>query len=197
MCGSRHTFKKKIFVKHQTKGKGMYLNPRTGRTIKKGGATYRALVAQGIRPRKTRSRSRRRSRSRGCRRGEIVRKGYVRKGYRRSDGTRVKRAVVGPVCIPDRGKPGRGPKVLPKLQKGVLGQYGYHDVASMTVGERHEALDRAVRGMTRKEGRGKHAAALKLFRRLNVVVTYNKRTNPRVAGIFRRDRDYVKNKYGL
>jgi len=59
---------------------------------------------------------------------------YSRKGYTRSDGTRVKAASVrslrrGSACVPDKGKPGRTPKsqrVLPKIGKpGLLRNQGY------------------------------------------------------------------------
>ena len=59
-----------------------------------------------------------------CKTGEILReaydrKSYHRKGYVKKDGTMVPstyvhRAHVPATCITDRGKPGKGSKILPK-----------------------------------------------------------------------------------
>ena len=42
-----------------------------------------------------------------CKKGDIVRSGYRRKAYTRSDGTRVKATYVKPSCIKNRGAPGK------------------------------------------------------------------------------------------
>ena len=61
-----------------------------------------------------------------CKKGEILRKAYYRKPYVRSDGTKVKGAYVKAVCIPDKGRPGKGPQILPPMkEKGRLKKYGY------------------------------------------------------------------------
>jgi hypothetical protein len=55
------------------------------------------------------------------------RKGYHRKAYTRKNGTKVKAANVKACYVPpstylikDRGAPGRGKKVLPKLRPGAM-----------------------------------------------------------------------------
>ncbi len=63
--------------------------------------------------------------NRGCPTGDIRRKGYTRKGYTKADGTRVAATKVPSTCITDRGRPGRGKKVVPKLKEGSLGGPGY------------------------------------------------------------------------
>jgi hypothetical protein len=62
----------------------------------------------------------------------IHRKGYTRKAYtaRRGDKkVRVGKSRVRPSTfkIRDRGKRGRGPKVVPPLERGVLGGPGFFD----------------------------------------------------------------------
>ena len=62
----------------------------------------------------------------------IRRKGYKRKGYTAT--RRGKKVKVGPARIKpstfkvrDRGKAGRGPKVVPPLEEGALGGSGFFD----------------------------------------------------------------------
>ena len=63
---------------------------------------------------------------------------------------------VKPTPIPDVGAAGKGPKLIGKLKKGMLTQYGYHPVEATT--NRHKALSRAI-----THGREKPLA---VFRRL-------------------------------
>lgn len=75
------------------------------------------------------------SKSIKCKKGEILRKGYYRRGYERKkyikeDGTVIPKTYVSgsyvePVCIKDQGKPGHGKKTLPKPNNGFLRKYGY------------------------------------------------------------------------
>jgi hypothetical protein len=60
----------------------------------------------------------------------IRRKGYTRKAFtarRRGKTVRIGRAKVKPstFTIRDRGKPGRGPKLVPPLARGALGGPGF------------------------------------------------------------------------
>ena len=60
----------------------------------------------------------------------VHRKGYTRKAFTARRGgkkVRVSRAVVksSTFSIRDRGKPGRGPKLVPPLAKGALGGPGF------------------------------------------------------------------------
>jgi hypothetical protein len=62
----------------------------------------------------------------------VRRKGYRRKAYTAKRGgkkVRVSAARVKPSTfkIRDRGKPGRGPKVVPPLEEGALGGPGFFD----------------------------------------------------------------------
>jgi hypothetical protein len=62
----------------------------------------------------------------------VRRKGYKRKGYtttRRGKKVKISPAKVKPSTFKtrDRGKAGRGPKVVPPLEKGALGGPGFFD----------------------------------------------------------------------
>jgi len=66
------------------------------------------------------------------------------------------------------------------VKKGMLSKYGYAISKPRQV--RHQALEKA----SAKYG------ALSVFRKLNVLVTYNKNVNPVLAEKFKRDRNWVK-----
>src|SRR5919197_5659195 len=62
----------------------------------------------------------------------IRRKGHTRKAFRAKRGgkkVKVAKARVKPSTfkISDRGKPGRGPKIVPPLEEGALGGPGFFD----------------------------------------------------------------------
>jgi hypothetical protein len=124
---------------------------------------------------KSRGRSSRKSPR--CSKGQIVRKGYRRRSSRSSRST-----YVSPSCITDRGKKGHGTQLF-KLEKDVLKKYGYHDIKSLTVSERRQALRSAL-----KDG----VPALSLFRRLNALHVLTKNTSPAISSKFKADRDFVK-----
>tara|TARA_B110000495_G_C22579498_1_gene348184 strand:- start:59 stop:448 length:390 start_codon:yes stop_codon:yes gene_type:complete len=80
-----------------------------------------------------------------CKSNSICRVGYVRKSYKKKNGTVVKAVVVAPKCIKDKGKPGKGPKILPKILKGKEGslvRLGYS--IDENQGIRKVALKKAV-----------------------------------------------------
>jgi len=84
----------------------------------------------------------------------------------------------------DVGKPGKGPKVIP-IKKGKLTRYGYSTKKSAAA--RHRALAKAVRAY----------GATRVWRMLHAQVILRKRTQPRARQIFERDRDWVKQRYGV
>jgi hypothetical protein len=71
-------------------------------------------------------------------------------------------------------------KVISKLRKGKLRQFGYSIHSAEE--ERHESLELAIR----------HYGWLSVLRKLNAVMVLNKRTNPSASSIFKKDRDWVK-----
>lgn len=69
--------------------------------------------------------------------------------------------------------------------RGVLGDYGYHDVVHMTRDQRRAALRRASRVL----------GWLYLIRKLNALYVLNKNHNPKVAELFKEDRIFASEKY--
>lgn len=126
----------------------------------------------------------------------ILRSGYTMKRSRkvirvhRKDGTSytyVRKAGtsrVRPVPIPDVGAAGKGPKLIGKLKKGMLTQYGYHPVEAMT--NRHKSLSKGI-------SKGEMPPAI--MRRLIAISTLTKRTAPRASRIYKQDAMWVRSKY--
>lgn len=86
-----------------------------------------------------------------------------RKGYTRQNGTRVHPTTFN---IVNRGAPGRGPKLIPPLKRGALSTFGYSIKKSNA--SRRTAITRAK----------KNVPVVTLRRRLQVLATLFKRTNP-------------------
>ena len=122
-----------------------------------------------------------------CPKGEILRKGYYRKGhesYLKHSGKtiNVKGTYIKPVCIIDRGKPGHGPKTLPPLGNEIhLSDYGYS--TKLSDKERHDALLRAARA----------SDLLLVERRLNLARNYQAYPIPKE--IMTQDVNFLKNLY--
>src|SRR4029078_745211 len=100
-----------------------------------------------------------------CKIGQVLRVAYKKK-----NGTKVKAT-----CILDRGKSGKGPRLIMIKDKGALGKYGYSTGASLEA--RHRALKSAVRayGLT------------SVKRKLVAVRTLNRNTAPKSSRIFGSD----------
>lgn len=119
-----------------------------------------------------------------CKKNEILRKGYTRKAYTRADGTKVKGSRVKPACILDRGNPGKGPKLIGKMNKGELTEFGY-SLSVRLVGERREPLKKAI----------KKYGALSVFRKLNAVSTLLKNTSPTKSERAKADSKWISREY--
>jgi hypothetical protein len=121
----------------------------------------------------------------GCPEGEVKRKGYTRKNYTRRSGSRVRSVSVKSGCIKDRGYRSRlfqlktGTMGIGKLRKGELREFGYS--AEAPTESRHKSLRAA----------SKKYSSLSVLRKLNALATYNKRTQPEHAVVYKADRDYV------
>ena len=114
--------------------------------------------------------------------GTITRAAYYRKPYTRADGTKVKGAKVPTSKITDRGKPGKGLKLIPKLKKGTLAKFGYTSKESDS--KRHASLVKAKSSLSYKS----------VIDKLVAVRTLNKTTNPKVAAIFGSDIRWLQSK---
>ena len=65
--------------------------------------------------------------------------------------------------------------------RGALGAHGYSAIKDKTVAQRQAALTRASGVM----------GWATIVRRLNVLYIYNKKRRPRIAALFRQDREYA------
>jgi len=126
----------------------------------------------------------------------VIRKGYtqVRKRMkitvRRKDGSTYsynRKAVKTRVRAepkPDVGAAGKGPKLIGKLKKGMLTQYGYHPVEAMT--NRHKSLSKGI---------SMGETPLAVSRRLIAISTLTKRSAPRASRIYKQDAKWIKSKF--
>jgi hypothetical protein len=136
-----------------------------------------------------------------CPPGMIERKAYKRK-YRKSvrkkgftvqrSGTtyrvypKAQSATIAATCVKDTGKEGKGTyKSIGPLRKGELSKYGY----SFREGteKRHAALNKAIKAY----------GPLGVFRKLDAVYKLSENRIPRVAEVFKRDRNWVYQKYKM
>lgn len=125
-----------------------------------------------------------RATAKACSTGQILRDPYVR--------VRLgQKQYVPAACVTDMGAPGKGlpsgaPGIGP-LRKGNLQRFGYTNVTAMSEGRRHLALAAAVKAY----------GSLTIWRKLNAVYIYTRRTSPRSSAIFKADRDWIKTHYGI
>ncbi len=110
-----------------------------------------------------------------CKRGTIRRKAYTRKTGRK----------VSASCIKNRGAPGRWRTVhrsrgIGPLKEGRLERFGYKSSSSL------QSRRTALRAASRRLG------ALAVFRMLNALATYTKRTSPSKSAMYLADRNYVR-----
>ena len=120
-----------------------------------------------------------------CKRGEIKRISYKRKSYVKKDGSRVKAGSVGPTCIKDRGKPGKGPRTLPPLSRNrSLTKYGYK--LDKPAKERQASLKRA----------SKENTTLAVERRVNLIRNYSK-WEPTNYKKLSQDVEFMKKQYAM
>jgi hypothetical protein len=125
---------------------------------------------------------------RGCPKGTILRAPYVRYTKR---GTHVR---VPAACIPDVGAPGKGlrstkrnrPGIGP-LKQGNLTRYGYAKIAGMSQDARRTALRKAVAAY----------GSLTVWRKLNALSVYTRRTSPDTSKKAKADMDWIKATWGL
>ena len=115
-----------------------------------------------------------------CPKGTIKRVSYKKKSFKRKDGTVVKSTRIGASCIKDRGKPGKGPRLIGSLRKGTLRKFGYK--ASKRTSVRRKSLKKAMK----KE----HPTSV--FRKLRAVGTLLRNTAPEMSRRVIADSAWVK-----
>jgi hypothetical protein len=101
------------------------------------------------------------------------------------------RTLVPAACIRDVGAPGKGLKGGPggigKLRQGELARFGYTGVKSLPVATRRAGLVRAV---------GTYGS-LAVWRKLNALHVYTRRTSPATSRAVKEDMNWVKATYGI
>ena len=120
-----------------------------------------------------------------CKKGQILRSAYIRKSYT-SPRTkrRIPSTVVAASCVKDMGAPGKSKAKafqIPIIRKGLLAKYGYHDIATLTMDQRHQALKKAVNAYGPQE----------VIWRLNAVANLQNVANPKISKMFRTDQRWV------
>jgi len=120
---------------------------------------------------------------RRCPRGMIYRRPYTRRVRRVGRGRRAGSMIrIKGKCIPDKGRKGKGPKLITIKQKGILTQFGYG--VSKTEAVSRAALVKAARKYT----------PLSTLRRLVAIRTLNK-SNPKTYNKLDKDVKFLQRKY--
>jgi hypothetical protein len=122
-----------------------------------------------------------------CKKGEILRKGSVKKAHSRktSSGKKVsvKQSRMPATCIKDVGSEGKGPKILPPLGDEVhLSNFGYS--LKETKQERQKSLKKA----SKKHG------TLKVLKRTNLIANYSQWNEDNYKKL-RQDVEFLKDEY--
>ena len=118
-----------------------------------------------------------------CPKGQIERVGYTYE--KKSTITSSKKLIkVSPTCIEDKGKPGKGPKliIMPPEDKDLLGKYGYE--LKKNHEERIKALKKAY----------KENSHLKILRHVNAIRTLQK-SNERNYNKLDKDMKWLQKNY--
>jgi hypothetical protein len=109
-----------------------------------------------------------------CPLGMIMRKGYT---------TKRSSKKVNPVCIKDMGRPGKGPKTLPPIDKNIsLADFGY--TVKKSSRSRHGSLKRA----------SKKYGTLPILKRVNLIRNYSKGVTDNYQ-VLSSDVNYMKDQY--
>ena len=113
-----------------------------------------------------------------CDKGEIKRVSY---SYTKKDGTKVN---VKSTCVPDKGKPGKGPKliIIPKEDQDLLGKYGYNLHVSHE--DRVKILKKALKDLDE----------LKVLRYINALRTLHK-SNEKYYNKLDKDLKWIQSDY--
>jgi hypothetical protein len=129
-----------------------------------------------------------------CSKGMILRRGYTRRSYNRKNRTHVRHALVSPGCIKTRGKSGEKQRVIVlDPEDHYLSEFGYHDVETKTVPERHASLHKLINHFIKKKG--EMATYNYVIRALNARYVLSRNTNPKVARIFKQDQRVISKEY--
>jgi hypothetical protein len=129
-----------------------------------------------------------------CPKGKILRSAYLRKGYTSKNGYKVKSSVVAADCIKDVGLPGKQKKLIVlDPEDHFLSEHGYSNIANLKVEQRKSALMSLIKHFI--PIKGEMATMTYVIRALNARYILNRNTNPKVANIFKTDRNMISKMY--
>jgi hypothetical protein len=129
-----------------------------------------------------------------CGSGKILRSGYSRKSYTRNGGKAIKGSLVSPSCITNRGKTGKGSRVIVlDPEDHFLSEFGYHDVETKNKKERHAALHKLIAHFI--PIKGQMATYNYVIRALNARYILNRNTNRKAAMIMKADQRAISAMY--
>lgn len=114
-----------------------------------------------------------------CSKGQIERVGY---SYTRKKSS--KKVKVKSTCITDKGKPGKGPKLItiPEYDVGLLSKYGY------SLSESHERRVKSLKKAIKEN------SELKILRHINALRTLLK-SNPKLYNKLDKDMKWIQKDY--
>lgn len=120
-----------------------------------------------------------------CPRGFIKRAAYMR--YTKK-GNHI---LIPESCIKDVGAPGKGlqtgqPGIGP-LRQGNLARYGYSRISQLSKSDRRFSLRKAINTY----------GSLTVWRKLNALHIYTRRTSPETSRIVKTDMDWIRDTFGL
>ena len=120
-----------------------------------------------------------------CPLGKIERMGYMYK-------KKGKTINVIPTCVSDKGKPGKGPKliVMPKYDSGLLSDYGYSLHSSHI--DRVQAIKKSLK--SEKSHDKLRARARKILRHINAIRTLQK-SNEKYYNKLSKDLKWMQDNY--
>lgn len=125
-----------------------------------------------------------------CPKGKILRSAYLRKGYTRRSGSKVKSSVVAADCIKDVGLKGKQKKIIVLDDEDhYLSEHGYHHIETLTLEQRKSALMSLIKHYGKTNGES--VAMNYVIKALNARYILNRNTNPKVANIMKADRNMV------
>ena len=116
-----------------------------------------------------------------CKKGQILKEGYtyIKKKTQ-------KKVKISPICVTDKGKPGKGPKLIkiPEYDVGLLSKYGYS--LSNNHENRIKTLKKAI----------KENSELKILRHINALRTLFK-SNQKMYNKLDKDLKWIQKDYKL
>jgi hypothetical protein len=117
-------------------------------------------------------------RSGACPEGYNLKKGYKREAYNKKDGTHVQETYVDPICVKNKGLPGKlmsHYKPIHLNKKGSLEPFGYS--TSLSADKRFECLLNAMKILSYRT----------VILRINALHTLTKKSDSKHAEIYKED----------